>query len=363
MPAFGYAIDPKSRRYAVAADFAKGLVDRIAAAAPGYDAGLFQFGTKRPGDCSDRGLAVGFGPIADPLQRTRIKDAMSETRPTGITPIGASIEDAADLLKGYSPAVIFLVTDGAEECPELGKDPCDTAAAAKRAAPSLVVHVVGLDLAEGILKRVACVAELSGGSVAVIEKPGDVERVVTALTTAIVPPSGTIVARADVAPAATFPAIRQAPKITLVDERTGRAVASEAGTLSRNVPAGAYRVEFQLGSVARSSRLETGSIDGEAKVTMTFPFGVLKVEPTLPDGRAFEVEPRIAWTVELIETADGRTYPRGSQTVTYQAPALRLSVPPGTYRVTADFDGRTFDGGEPIPVASGAETARSIKVQ
>ncbi|MFD0936551.1 hypothetical protein ACFQ12_15385, partial [Methylobacterium trifolii] len=60
-------------------------------------------------------------------------------------------------------------------------------------------------------------------------------------------------ARGTVERAQTFPDAEQSPRVRLLDGRTGETVAaSDSGTLSERVPAGAYVVEFRLGAVVRS---------------------------------------------------------------------------------------------------------------
>jgi len=80
-----------------------------------------------------------FGPRADAAGP--VLGEVDALRPGGMTPLTASVEAAADQLKGSG--VVVLVTDGKETC---GGRPCALGAALAASAPGVVVHVIGFKL-------------------------------------------------------------------------------------------------------------------------------------------------------------------------------------------------------------------------
>lgn len=124
--------------------------------------GLLVYGAESPRerrDCADIQL---LQPVA-PVNPVAFAAALSRAHPRGMTPIGASLQQAADALKGHPGAsTIVLVSDGGETC---GADPCAIAQDIRtRLGIDVRIHVVGFDVETRDRSRLECVAQGGGGS-------------------------------------------------------------------------------------------------------------------------------------------------------------------------------------------------------
>ena len=122
---------------------------------------LRAYGNSSPSDahdCSDSLLLVPFGEE----NRQPIRDAISELRPLGQTPIAYALEQAAgDFSASQSDRAVVLVTDGIESC---GGDP--VAVARELRKQDIVVHLIGFGLdseADEDVERLRAIAEAAGG--------------------------------------------------------------------------------------------------------------------------------------------------------------------------------------------------------
>lgn len=118
-------------------------------------AGLVAYGHRRKDDCTDIETLQKIAPVDVPA----IRKSLSALRPTGMTPLSAALRHAAGLLSADG-GVVMLVSDGLENCRE---DPCAVVDALKRANAKVVFHVVGFGMADGEMKRLACIADKGGG--------------------------------------------------------------------------------------------------------------------------------------------------------------------------------------------------------
>ena len=119
--------------------------------------GLLAYGHRRKGDCADIEVlvepAVGTG--------AAIATAAASVQPKGKTPLSDAVARAADLLKyTEDAATVILITDGLETC---DRDPCALAKQLADTGVDFTAHVVGFGLTEEEGKKVACLAENTGG--------------------------------------------------------------------------------------------------------------------------------------------------------------------------------------------------------
>ena len=109
-------------------------------------------------DCADSELLVPFGTQS----RTPIRDAISELRPLGQTPIAYAINQAAnDFARIEGERALVLVTDGIESC---GGDP--VAAARELRKQGITIHLIGFGLgntADQDTESLQAIADASGG--------------------------------------------------------------------------------------------------------------------------------------------------------------------------------------------------------
>ena len=119
------------------------------------------YGRQRPShdhDCSDMEIMTPFGPN----NPERVLPGVQALKPNGMTPIAASLEEAAKDFGGKEGQnnVIVLLSDGEEDC---GGDPCAASMRIHNAGIHLQVNVIGLHVLPKERKQLACVAEAGGG--------------------------------------------------------------------------------------------------------------------------------------------------------------------------------------------------------
>lgn len=109
-------------------------------------------------DCSDSELLVPFGKA----NQQRVREAMSELRPRGQTPLAFSLSQLADDFGDFQgERAVVLVTDGIESC---GGDPVAAARALRER--EIAVHVIGFGLGNAVdedTASLAAIAQASGG--------------------------------------------------------------------------------------------------------------------------------------------------------------------------------------------------------
>lgn len=101
------------------------------------DLGLLIYGPGALDGCSN--IDLRFAPV--PLAARPVIDAVDALRPGGMTPLSASVRQAAEVLDYRTkPATIVLVTDGNETC---GGTPCQLGRDLMADAADFTVHVIG----------------------------------------------------------------------------------------------------------------------------------------------------------------------------------------------------------------------------
>jgi Mg-chelatase subunit ChlD len=122
---------------------------------------LRAYGNSSPSDannCSDSRLLVPFGE----QNRQPIRDAISQLKPLGQTPIAYALNQAArDFSSLQSERVLVLVTDGIESC---GGDPVAAARALRE--QDIMIHLIGFglgDAADQDTESLRAIATASGG--------------------------------------------------------------------------------------------------------------------------------------------------------------------------------------------------------
>lgn len=341
MPYFGRPGDDRSRRHAVAKDFARKMIDRLASQFPTHSAQLYLFGSHRRGACDDRGPVGSFRPLADQAHRADILDRIMATRPTGRTPLADSLEDAAELLRGTEAAAIVLITDGVEEC-KSETAPCESAARIKQTNPRLIAHVVGVALPSQVVQRVGCVAETTGGRMIVIDRPADLEQAVNLIADSTPQAvSARVSIKWSMGPTVTFAEHKPVPTIRLIDKGAQRQIDSRKGAFDIVLKPGTYRLEYQMGALVRTRDFDIDQRAAPFDVTQSFAPGTLSARLALPGGREFEAEPDVIWRIEMVELADGRL-PNPTPVTEYESPGLNIALPPGRYRISANYQERDW---------------------
>lgn len=125
--------------------------------APEKEIGLLAYGHREKGNCSDIELVVPPGRN----KASAINEAAGKLRFLGKTPLTEAVRQAAIALRyTEEKATVILITDGIETCQA---DPCALGAELAKAGVGFKAHVVGFDLSREDGRKVACLAEKTGG--------------------------------------------------------------------------------------------------------------------------------------------------------------------------------------------------------
>ncbi|HEX5542974.1 MAG TPA: VWA domain-containing protein [Micromonospora sp.] len=123
-------------------------------------------GKDKVAGCQDTQQLVPVGPV----DRDAAKAAIATLQPTGFTPVGLALrEAAADLGVGETPRRIVLITDGEDTCAP--PDPCDVAREIAAQGTHLVVDTLGLAPDEKVRRQLLCIATATGGTYASAQTP------------------------------------------------------------------------------------------------------------------------------------------------------------------------------------------------
>ena len=126
---------------------------------PGLRLGMMVYGAERRGDCSDIVLSVPVAPaseVADEISRIA-----GELTPRGKTPLTDAVKRAAETIRyTENKATVVLITDGIESCEA---DPCALGRLLESEGIDFTAHVVGFGLSAEDGRKVACLADETGG--------------------------------------------------------------------------------------------------------------------------------------------------------------------------------------------------------
>src|SRR5690606_23496553 len=147
-------------------DAARQAVHAFLDAAPdGAPVGLAAYGTstgnsdaERDQGCRDVTVVRPVGP----LDRAGLGAAVDDLTPRGYTPIGRSLQVAAEELPQEGPRSIVLVSDGVDTCAP--PEPCEVVRTLAGQGVDLVVHAVGFGVDDEARAELSCIAQATGGT-------------------------------------------------------------------------------------------------------------------------------------------------------------------------------------------------------
>lgn len=191
---------------------AQQALDEVVDALPDQDqVGLRTLGATYPGNnktigCKDTQQVVPVGP----LDRNQIKTVVATLRPTGFTPIGLALKDAAaDLNKDSADSTasrrIVLITDGEDDCAP--PDPCDVARSLAAQGTPLTVDTLGLTLDDKVRRQLTCIADATGGTYTAVTSETQLSQRLTQLVKRKADPRTPPAATSGAASCATAPTI------------------------------------------------------------------------------------------------------------------------------------------------------------
>lgn len=138
------------------------------------DVGMRVYGHRVPSAdkaaaCQDTELAVPVGP----LDRERLLGTVDGLQALGETPIGLSLQQAAQDLPPGVPATVILVSDGEDECfPDLGPEPCAVTRDLVAQGVDLRLETIGLQVSPAGAQQLRCMAEAGGGEFTSVQDAG-----------------------------------------------------------------------------------------------------------------------------------------------------------------------------------------------
>ena len=101
---------------------------------------------------------------AEGLDRDALLAAIEGVQPSGFTPIGKSLQMAAEQLPEAEMRSIVLVSDGIDECG--GPPPCDVASEIVAEHPEIRIHTIGFKAEQDARDQLSCIADVTGGTFA-----------------------------------------------------------------------------------------------------------------------------------------------------------------------------------------------------
>ena len=144
------------------------VIDVIPEDRPEINVGFRVFGHEGNNTQAGREESCQSSDLTVPIQgvdKEALREQVANYAPVGWTPIGLSLERAAQDFPAASDSIvnaIILVTDGLETC---DRDPCALATQLKQSEAAVTAYVVGLGLDEEELRITSCIAENTGGQI------------------------------------------------------------------------------------------------------------------------------------------------------------------------------------------------------
>lgn len=317
---------------------------------PALPLGLMAYGHRRKNDCSDIELLAPPGPI----DRPAILASVQRLSAKGMTPLGASLQQAASAL-GYGPGGkrIVLVTDGLEDC---HADPCAIAKGLHDHDVDLQIDVIGFNAETGSSKQLQCIADAGGGS---YHATSDAKSLIGALTEAATGAADVKPAVESQQPAAepqrptvVPPPVHHAPidfsavevvagapvTVSLDWTVTRKGEASPVYTgggahVAPELDAGEYQVTARGDNVSASATIKVAGDPGEAH-TLALNAGRLSLAAiAATDQPEIEGDGAIGWTVKPLDAEPRPAVPPGAK------PTMLLAA--GRYHIEAAANGLT----------------------
>lgn len=146
-------------------EVARSALDDVVRSLPDdAEVGLTVYGTstgpnrsEREAGCADVKLLRPVGPV----DRDALREVIDGVEPSGYSPIGAALRQAATGLPDAGPRSILLVSDGFDFCHP--PDPCAVAKELAQADPDLAIHVIGVQVNTAAAEQLSCIAAATGG--------------------------------------------------------------------------------------------------------------------------------------------------------------------------------------------------------
>jgi Mg-chelatase subunit ChlD len=156
--------------------------------------GLVAYGHRKASNCADSQVLAKPGELTAETQ----SKLFDKIKPKGQAPVAAALSDAAKSAPAQGRFDIVLIADGGDTC---DADICSTAAAIEEKSPDLRIHVVGFAGKVDDIKPLACLAQTTGGTLAVATNASELKDGLAHVLEAIAAPQSSPSSAAAAAPA------------------------------------------------------------------------------------------------------------------------------------------------------------------
>jgi hypothetical protein len=238
-----------------------GLGEALGTYAGRLSFGLVAYGHRKAGNCADSEVLAKPGELTFASQ----SKLLDKIKPKGQAPVAAALSDAAKSGPPQGRLDIVLIADGGDTC---DADICSTAAALKQKSPDLHIHVVGIAAKPDEIKPLACLAQVTGGTLAVASNESEFKQGLAQVLDAVAAPqspSPPAVAAEDTSAAPPAPPALPAGVVAAepIDLDAQRAAPSEAPTGPETLPPGATAT--QPIDLSNSSQVQASPPPAEAE--------------------------------------------------------------------------------------------------
>lgn len=317
----------------------------------GDELGVAVVGHRFDDDCEDVDRIVSLAPP----DAGRVRRALADLKPIGMSPIGVALKRAAaDLDAERNGGAVIVLSDGTDSC---SRDVCKTVAEIAKKAPNFKVHVIGMGTDATALQGLQCLAESSGGLSLTVKDAAALQQALRAAMQAI---------HKDVPPGIYFSAV-YSDAGTIVDGKLrwnvyeekpdgsrGRSVRYGDGASARYVLApGKYQVTASLGAASASKSIEVQAGQG-ARHVLNFNAGQLKLRALYQEGGEL-VADKAAWLVQ--ENKQGK---KTRVTSSYGA-QLDVMLPAGNYFALVELGAAKRE--VEVEVKAGELTEQAVTLQ
>ena len=276
-----------------------------------------QFSTELA-QCDDTKLLMPLGGL-DP---SKITEALSSWTPQGMSPLAATLKEAAKDLPEGGPQVdrvIILLADGADTC---NQDPCQTAGELYDSPSKTIIHVIAFDSDEPTLK---CIAEKGHGEFVLARTPEELATALDQTFRTTVPYNLKLKILIGGSPLPSTLTVYKAGSTEVVKQETSY------GVQLLRLPPGSYdiRVEYSASyeSPKPAKQLKGVDLTASGKVEQELRFDLGSVDVSGSDGSGVAVATRFDFF------AEGSKEPKAS--LTTKGDPVHFYLTPGTYDVVA----------------------------
>ncbi|MEM9621052.1 MAG: VWA domain-containing protein [Pseudomonadota bacterium] len=308
------------------------------------------YGHRSEGDCDDIESIIDLGTV----DKTRVREALSQVRPKGKTPLTAAVQQAAAGLSfTEQPATVILVSDGLENC---GLDPCQIAAELEAQGVDFTAHVIGFDVGKEDTANLRCLADQTGGTYATADNAsalsGALEEVVEETRTDPI----RLVAVLEAGGEPLTKGVSWEVQAPDADFEGKHEVLWRSGAPQAKVDLdnGVYRIVARRGATRVPVVAEID--DTTRQIEVVLGAGDIRLQATLGEGTEVLTR-RVNWRVFEPEPDFDGKYKRVASSGAAQA---KFTLPAGTYRVEVNRDNTRL--AVPISVVGGEQKLHVISL-